>query len=386
MAVLEPQNAEQVAEMLVSASEKRRTIQISGNGSKRLWGGPITQIDDVLSTAGLDRLLEYEKNDLTVSVEAGMRFWHLQQTLANHGQMVALDPPYAKTATVGGVVAANSSGTMRRRYGTARDLIIGMTFATVSGKVVSSGGRVVKNVAGLDMAKLMIGSFGTLAAIASVNLRIHPMPDEWRTFIFHFDDLPSALLKQQEILRSYLRPVALELFNSRAASKVGFSGITLAIRAAGSPTVLARYDREINDSLCLKDQKDALLWERIQEFAPDQLEAGHSVCVLRVHANAKGVQKVLELATGPAVYRCGTGTVYLFFEDDESLRASLRSLAEIECAAFMEAAPEQLKREFQDSQTHSRGGTESGFATMKRVKALFDPNSVLNPMRLYGRI
>ncbi len=122
-------------------------------------------------------MLEYEPRDLTISVEAGLPWREFTSLLAANRQMVPLDPPFAADATVGGVVAANSSGPRRRLYGTARDLVIGMRFATLEGKLVQSGGMVVKNVAGLDMAKLMIGSFGTLAAIAVVNFKLLPAPE-----------------------------------------------------------------------------------------------------------------------------------------------------------------------------------------------------------------
>src|SRR3569833_2365954 len=118
-------------------------------------------------------LLHYEPNDLTVSVEAGTRWSELQKTLAKNRQRIALDPPFAADATVGGVVASNTSGPLRKQFGTARDLVIGMQFATLEGKLVRTGGMVVKNVAGLDMGKLMVGSFGTLAVITSVNFRLH---------------------------------------------------------------------------------------------------------------------------------------------------------------------------------------------------------------------
>src|SRR5258708_4882188 len=148
--------------------------------------GPMNPADVTVSTAALDRVLKYEPRDLTISVEAGVRYRDLRRVLAGHGQMLPLDPPFAKDATIGGIVAANTSGPRRRLYGTARDMVIGMTFATLQGKLVNSGGMVVKNVAGLDMAKLMIGSFGTLAAIAVVNFKVFPIPVGSRTFVMEF--------------------------------------------------------------------------------------------------------------------------------------------------------------------------------------------------------
>src|SRR5262249_41100786 len=147
-----------------------------------------------ISTQNLTRVLHYEPQDLTISVEAGITYCALSNMLAENRQMIPLDPAFAGSATVGGILAANTSGPRRRLYGTARDLVIGMKFATLEGKLVQSGGMVVKNVAGLDMAKLMIGSFGTLAAIAVANFKLLPMPEVERTFLMAFAELPDAIV------------------------------------------------------------------------------------------------------------------------------------------------------------------------------------------------
>ena len=145
-----PKTAEDLAFALRQASGKQRTVEVFGNNSKRLMAGPALPAEVTISTAGLRRILQYEPNDLTISVEAGMPFADLQAALAKNRQMIALDPPYYAKATIGGVVASNSNGPMRRLFGTARDLVIGMKFATLEGKLVSAGGMVVKNVAGLE--------------------------------------------------------------------------------------------------------------------------------------------------------------------------------------------------------------------------------------------
>ncbi len=147
------------------------------------------------------RVRKYEPRDLTISVEAGITYCELSRLLAEHHQMIPLDPPFSETATIGGIVAANCSGPRRRLYGTARDLVIGMQFATLEGKLVETGGMVVKNVAGLDMGKAMIGSFGTLAAIAVINFKVIPEPPYERTFRFSYDGLEEAIAARDAILR-----------------------------------------------------------------------------------------------------------------------------------------------------------------------------------------
>ena len=155
----------------------------------------------------MTRVLQYEPRDLTISVEAGMRYADLTVVLAQNRQMIPLDPPFAESATIGGILAANISGPRRRLYGTARDLVIGMKFATLEGKLVQSGGMVVKNVAGLDMGKLMIGSFGTLAAIAVANFKLLPRPTAEASFLVSFDALDEAIAaRDRHAARARFRP------------------------------------------------------------------------------------------------------------------------------------------------------------------------------------
>ncbi len=192
--------------MLHNLATDHRTIRLGGCFSKDRLGGAVVPADATVSTSSMRRVLQYEPHDLTISVEAGMPFRELEKLLASNRQMLPLDPPWPES-TVGGVVAANLSGPRRRLYGTARDMIIGMTFATLEGKLIRSGGKVVKNVAGLDMAKLMVGSFGTLAAIAIVNFKVFPMPEGSRTFVMNFTTAAEAFAERDRILRSVLTAV-----------------------------------------------------------------------------------------------------------------------------------------------------------------------------------
>src|SRR5580692_4094247 len=177
-----PGSAEELAECLADAGAHRRRVAVCGNSTKDRMGGPIAPSDVTISTRALNQVLEYNPRDLTISVGAGISYCELSRILAEHRQMIPLDPPFSEgasiseRATIGGIVAAHTSGPRRRLYGSARDLVIGMTFATLEGKLIRSGGLVVKNVAGLDMGKLMIGSFGTLAAIGTLNFRVYPRP------------------------------------------------------------------------------------------------------------------------------------------------------------------------------------------------------------------
>ena len=235
-----PQTPEELAAALADAAAGKKSITLGGRFSKNKMGGPIAPSAVTVVTTSLTRVLSYEPKDLTISVEAGLPWAEFCRLLAENRQMVPLDPPFAGMATVGGVVAANSSGPRRRLYGTARDLVIGMTFATLEGKLVKCGGMVVKNVAGLDMGKLMIGSFGSLAALAVLNFKLQPMPQVERLFLLSFDSLDAAIAARDKILKSVLQPASIDLLNPMAAAIVGWSGYVLAIQAGGNAAVIDR--------------------------------------------------------------------------------------------------------------------------------------------------
>ena len=171
----EPGSVEEVAEVLRAADAAGLRTVARGGGTKLGWGNPPDGVELVLSTARLGRVLEHAAGDLVTRVQAGVRLADLQAELAPAGQLLGLDPPEAE-ATVGGIVAANASGPRRLRYGTVRDLLIGVTVVLADGTVAHAGGKVVKNVAGYDLGKLYTGSLGTLGVVVEAIFRLHPVP------------------------------------------------------------------------------------------------------------------------------------------------------------------------------------------------------------------
>ena len=186
--VLEPKDQQQLAAVLRLANEANLTVVPRGGGTKLSWGNPPSRADIILSTARLDKVVEHVWADLTVSVEAGCTFQDLQSTLAQHGQRLAFDPLWPEAATIGGALSTNDSGSLRLRFGPLRDLIIGVTVALPDGTLASSGGKVVKNVAGYDLPKLVTGAFGTLGVITRAVFRVHPLPRNTRTLSVSFAD------------------------------------------------------------------------------------------------------------------------------------------------------------------------------------------------------
>jgi glycolate oxidase FAD binding subunit len=348
--------------------------------------GPLSEADTVISTAGLRGTLQYEARDLTISAEAGMPFAKLQAILAQNRQMIALDPPLAAQATIGGIVASNSSGPLRRGFGTARDLVIGMAFATLEGKIVRTGGMVVKNVAGLDIGKLLIGSFGTLAVITSVNFRVHSLPEETRTFLFMFADLDSAIEKRNVIVRSVLQPVAVDLISPAAAVRLGFRGYILAVRAGGSHAVLQRYARDLDTSEQISGQQETALWQSIREFSPDFLRRQPSGIVLRISTTLNDVRVLLKLVSSACISRAGSGLTYVYLSSWQGVPALWSAATERGWSVVVEFAPDDI-RTTEDLWLNSFSGPDTAtFAIMKKIKQMFDPQSLLNRSRLYGRI
>lgn len=380
-----PKSAEELAAFIKEAGSDLRSLSIGGNNSKQLMAGPRVAADLSLSTARLDGVLQYEPHDLTVSVEAGMPWAALQAMLARNGQMIALDPPFAASATVGGVIASNASGAMRKHFGTARDLVIGMQFAMLDGKLVRTGGMVVKNVAGLDIGKLLIGSFGTLAVITSVNFRLHSLPEETHTFLFSFADMADAMRKRDVVLRSVLRPVSIDYFTPTAAARLGHRGSILAIRAAGTKRVLERYARELIGSEHLTGSADERLWAQVREFPADWLRENPAGLVLRVSTAISDVEKLLQLIRGAGVSRAASGVTYAYLNSWTEVDPLWRAAGENGWAAAVEYAPDEIRQEH-CLWLAPKDQNEAGFAMMKSVKQIFDPRNLLNRSRLYGRI
>src|SRR5229473_900768 len=189
--VIEPGTASEIAEILRLSNDAGLAVIPRGSGTKLGWGNPPSRADLILSTARLTEIIEHAWADLTVSVEAGCTAQRLQETLAQHGQRLALDPLWPEKATIGGVLSTNDSGTLRLRFGALRDLIIGVTIALPDGTLASSGGKVVKNVAGYDLQKLATGALGTLGVITRAVFRLHPVPRAAKTFSFTAESFPA---------------------------------------------------------------------------------------------------------------------------------------------------------------------------------------------------
>lgn len=174
--IVYPETTEQLPQVIREANSNKWRVLPCGSGSKLSWGGLVKGVDVVVSTQRLNQLIDHAVGDLTVTAEAGMKFSELQGILAKANQFLAIDP-VTPSATLGGIVATADTGSLRQRYGSVRDQLLGITFVRADGQVAKAGGRVVKNVAGYDLMKLFTGSYGTLGVISQVTFRVYPIPE-----------------------------------------------------------------------------------------------------------------------------------------------------------------------------------------------------------------
>jgi glycolate oxidase FAD binding subunit len=234
-----PGALEEVAAVIALCGQAEVPVVPWGGGTAASVGMPAARAGVVLGLRRLARLVEHEPGDLTVTVEAGVTIAELQAALGHRGQWLSLDPADAERATLGGVLAANAAGPRRHLYGTARDLLIGVTVVTADAAVVKGGGKVVKNVAGYDLPKLFIGSYGTLGVIVEATLKLRPVPDAERLVALRFAGLKDAAAAVRALLASDLIPNAVELLDPTAAATIvaGAAGGTpgLGTTLAGVP-------------------------------------------------------------------------------------------------------------------------------------------------------
>ena len=253
--VVEPESEQKIAAVLRYANEVGLSVAPRGGGTKLSWGNPPGRLDLILSMARLDRVVEHAWADLTVIVEAGCAIQHLQETLAQHGQRLALDPLWPERATIGGVLSTNDSGALRLRFGGLRDLVIGMTLALPDGTLAASGGKVVKNVAGYDLPKLATGALGTLGVITRAIFRLHPLPQctmtlslsarsfsEAQRFIAAVQDSRLAHSALQIRAGNGLPPEADVLFECIQA---GLAAQEMHLRKLAAPNCLAHADSAV---------------------------------------------------------------------------------------------------------------------------------------------
>jgi glycolate oxidase FAD binding subunit len=377
---LAPVTFEEAAGALRGAAEDGRTLRVRGAGTKLGWGIPLPEPDIELRTTALGRIIEHNEGDLTAVLEAGVSLEAAQATFASAGQMLALDPPLGLhgelAATIGGVLATGDCGPLRHRYGAPRDLVLGVTVGLADGTLARSGGKVIKNVAGYDLAKLFAGSFGTLGAILSVSVRLHPRPEATATALGATGSAERLARAAQTLAAAPLELDALDL-----AWRGGRGGL-LARCSGADPSRRARRTLELMRAAGLEQldivADDEALWERQRAGQRSSARA-----LVRIAARPSALAAVLQAAdscAGTAVGRAALGISYLELEPDAVARLQ-QSLPPGARYTVLDA-PAELRAEIDPWGPVAPGA----LALMRRIKQRFDPGGTCSPGVFAGAI
>ena len=386
--VVEPGSTEEIGELMKFANDRDLAVAPRGGGTSMSLGNPPRELDLILSTTRMNAVVEHVPGDQVVRVQSGIRFGDLQERLAGSDQMLGVDPPEAgEGATVGGIVAANSSGPKRYRYGTIRDLIIGITVVLADGTVAKAGGKVVKNVAGYDLSKLFTGSLGTLGVIAECNFRLHPRPETARTVAVELSDTASAGAASQAILHAQVVPSAVELLWSDDTRMITvlIEGISSGVEAQAEAAshILGGFG-----------EVRTLAEDEAGSSAPPG--AGDDEVAVKISAPPAELTGVLDSALGASsrlgvtpriTGHAGTGVTYVGLSggDEEARVGVVEELREIWLrrggSVIVREAPPAFKE-----RVEAWGPIGTRLDLTRRVKEKFDPRGILSPGRFVGGI
>jgi glycolate oxidase FAD binding subunit len=365
-----PETVEDAARLLRELGTQGRAVRPVGAGTKLEWGGAPDQAVD-LETGALSRILEHNVGDFTAVLQAGVAISDAQAQFAEAGQALSWDPP-GDAATAGGIVATADSGPMRHRFGGVRDLVVGITVVLSDGTVAKAGGKVIKNVAGYDLGKLFAGSFGTLGLIASVAVRLHPVPDETATATGTTDDPDRLLRVVLELSRHPLEAACLDAAWRDGSGRVlvRFGGAA-ATRQAQTATGLM----ELEGVEAVEDDKD--LWQA--QRANQRSAEGAVLKVSGRPTDLPNVVRAAQAGRASVVSRAALGLSWLAFEPGDDLAervATARQALSPRACTVLDGATRVA-----DAWPEPDPGA---LAVMQRLKARFDPARIFRPGAFVG--
>jgi glycolate dehydrogenase FAD-binding subunit len=413
-AIVSPASPEEVAAVMAMANDKGLVVAPAGGCTQQGIGGVPERIDILLSTARMNGIEHYDPGDLTIGVNAGTTFVAAQEKLAEHQQWLPCDAANLDRATFGGLLATGAAGPLKCAFGGMRDFCIGIQFVTADGKIAKGGGRVVKNVAGYDLMKLMIGSYGSLAVITKANFKVFPRPRQTRTFVCSFASVDEALRFRAQVFKSPLTPMCLEIISPRAPEYLcdppqvhnaddyapahpvaaPSSDWQIVLRAAGSDSVLGRYRNELGPAVTreLEGASEQQFWNWVSHFEQAVLGRHQNAMVIHTHLSIQNVAPAVAALERVApdynfltavLGRAATGNLVLALmpipvDPPSAMQyancvSAFRGLLPPGSSAEVAHCPKEAKPYFD-----VWGSTPTDIEMMKAVKQALDPNHILN--------
>jgi glycolate oxidase FAD binding subunit len=388
-----PNSQEELAKLIGYAHQHQWKLLPCGNATKLSWGALIQGVDLIVSTTRLNRLIEHASGDMTVTAEAGMKLSELQTIVAQAGQFLPLDPLYSVDATLGGIVATASAGSLRQRYGGVRDLLLGISFVRADGQIAKAGGRVVKNVAGYDLMKLFTGSYGTLGVFSQLTWRVYALPEDSQTMLLTgADEAISQVIHQ--LIATTFTPTAVDLLLPTTVAALGMGDhLGLLVRfqtIAAGVTEQSNRLSELSQTLGLNRSTyhavdEHTLWQQLRELIEDSPETPSILCKMGVQpANAVATLMQINQKTASAGFiHAGSGVGLLRIKGtalEPQTLLEIRQLCEKQ-GGFLSVleAPIALKQKLD-----VWGYAGNALDLMSRIKQQFDPECLLSPHRSVG--
>jgi glycolate oxidase FAD binding subunit len=422
-AVARPGSSAKVVEIVRFAKSEKLALIPCGRRTKLGIGMPPARYDIALDMTGLNQIAYYDPDDLTLSVDAGMNLAELADALAQQKQFLPLAVPYFEECTVGGTIASNIGSSLRPGYGSARDFLLGAEFVNGAGTFTKSGGRVVKNVTGYDLHKLLIGSLGTLGAITRLNFRTFPLPEGYGHLVSTFSSVDSIVRFQAMVSKSPLTPSSFDILGPEAARMVAEfkdnrdsalpSWFTsgewhVCVGFEGAETILRRYSSELvqfaqkcgaSSYHLLEESDDKALGGGLRELVNLLCWSGPAATIFKINTLPGFTPDVPALSALAArvsipsyIFANSSGPLYFALAPNDLNDKTIGSLAQIASGVFEYAAahngsafilfcPTALKRVI-----NVWGPGRNDAALMRRVKNAFDAENIFAPGRFVGGI
>ena len=442
--VVSPSSEDHLSRVVERANADHTAIFPRGGGTRIDLGGVPSRPGIVIDMTGIDRVVAHNYADLTATFQAGVTFREVSETLSQHGQFLAIDPPLPSGATVGGTLSAGVSGPLKWHFGHPRDTVIGMKVVQPDGQVTKSGGQVVKNVSGYDMSRLHIGGLGSLGIILEASFKLTPVPMYEKTIVATYSSIEDAQAAAIGIFNSHVMPLAMTAFDASTARRIRMeaepSRWRLAVRLGGRSRTL---DRQVDDITSICRQADARNLEPVEGRSTDQLWGSlrdfgwntEDAPLLAIHvvslpSNLSRIVSAVDRLHTPAlqpsiVAQPAFGAVDIFWHtsspsystepthnrhsresgnpegtggegrplsiegegwgEGEAVRSLISQLqtavTEIGGSAVVQRCPPEVKRNID-----VWGGDPTGIETMRSLKKQYDPNNIMNPGRFVGGI